>query len=767
MKTVMGLCLWLALGLISIFPVRADNAWAEWTDNAVNSNSVTVTFKYDGQPPEWAGVVVLTDGPGGKSKFEEAQQKWSEAARTNRMTALVPPPMPPDVDANAPVRWYPFTTNSLVLDLGPGDGRREIWIGFRRQGESQCQNWDAHHIIVQTSQPVIYITEPLNPFTSQPLMQLKGYCPVPIRGIYYDLLDQDGHVSKAHEQGLVNDQYYDPKLYRFTTNYFTCYDIVLTPGTNTIALRATDDAGNAIRTNFTFVFSTAGVVSGPRLTPEWPTDNAEISGSSFTVRGRSDDPSAQITALIVDPAGSVMRRTAEVERTGRYWIENIPLPAGRTYLTLVANNAAGYTTVMNLSVRQSQYLLAMDPVVPASKLWQAYLTITGTSSYDSAKYAIWVNDVKATTEANGRWHAENVPISPGGVATFDIKAVANDGHDESDEPDPLPTVPIVWGRETNGIQWGAYLSPGDTNHLNRHHFDFYLVNRSGTNMNFQWMRPAAPAGCVWELFDGAGQPVGQSKWGKLTQPVLATGLNWHHLDAKAVEQIDGVLPLVTNVPVRVASMDLEDWFLTEQWGKYCLRSSGQLYQIAADGRLVPMELPPVTTILTIEAQPSETVFYLRRLAAQGAFHWGAATGPLQVGLGYNTESTPAGKGREVVVYLMNGTTNARQDLVLPAPDQQFELSLQDASGNPVSRTELGAQQGKPLSLADQTQPLRPLPIAPKDVALVARFELDAYFKIAAAGTYRLTYQQRLFQIGANGTPENVLLPPVTVPVEIR
>ncbi|HZI32468.1 MAG TPA: hypothetical protein VFF11_09000, partial [Candidatus Binatia bacterium] len=363
--------------------------------------------------------------------------------------------------------------------------------------------------------------------------------------------------------------------------------------------------------------------------------------------------------------------------------------------------------------------------------------------------------------------AENVPTSPGGVATFDMTAKPKHGHDESDEPDPRPTVPIVWGDATNGVKWGVYLAPGDAQHLNRQHCDFYLLNDSGTNMNFLWMRPQAGALCNLTLRDSHGKAVPKSYWGKATGLPLATNLNLHRLGSNALEHIDGILPLMPHSPVHVSAVNLMDLFSDVPPGNYHLESAGRLYQIADDGSLVPAELPAVSVPVPVAWQPSELAFHLRRLRAKDEFTWGGNTNGLQAGVAHNFEPQEVGKGDEIEVYLMNATTNDLQNLILPAPGQQFAISLCDATGNEVRRTALGSQQGKPLSPDGDPVELRPIGLKAEDVSQCVRFNLNAYFEIKSPGRYRLTYQQRLYRVEPNGTLDGVILPEIELSVEIH
>jgi len=171
-------------------------------------------------------------------------------------------------------------------------------------------------------------------------------------------------------------------------------------------------------------------------------------------------------------------------------------------------------------------------------------------------------------------------------------------------------------------------------------------------------------------------------------------------------------------------------------------------------------------LLTIADQPSELVLHLNDLQTQGKFAWGGVTNLLRAGVAHDFEPQQIVKGDEIEVFLMNSSTNDLHDLLLPEQDQRFQISLFDSSGNEVPKTAFGAQQGKPLLMDAHAQGVTSVFIAVEDAVKCERFNLNAYFEIKTPGEYRLTYRQRLFQIKANGTPEGMTLPIVSVPVEI-
>ena len=757
--------------LLPMMLIFAGPAWAQMSirvESHTNQRHITIGLFPIQRIPEKMASLVLAKDPQEEWQKEQfkAMIEVENELKTNKNARFVPPramPEPSGPDFSKAI-WTSFKTN-MSVDLGEGDGKRTIWLGYKYQGEPNPE-WEGIEVTLQTTPPTIVILSPQPGVVSQPVIQLQGSNTMELKSVRYDVIGPNGNMTVRNQLGNSHGTRLDTDLQEYVADFFTCYDVSLEAGTNTIVLRCTDEAGNVVTTNLTYVFSTTEVTKGPGLTVDWPVNNDCISGSNFAVHGNSDDDTAKIVALIVNPGGEASKREALVERNGRYWVENIPLQEGRTYITLIANNAAGYSTVTNISNRKNHYQLTMDPV-PDSQLWQQTVTATGTGSLIYTNYVITVNGTKAIMDSSGRWKAENVPMTEGGVAIFNISAISKNGRYESNEPDPYPTVPITWGVETNGIKWGIYLAPGDTNHMNRQHCDFYVVNDTGTNMNFLWMRPKEESIYSLNLHDQAGTDVARSYLGKEKGQPLAANLDMRHLDVEAIGQIDGVLPLFTNVPVHVCSVDLLDQFSVGSAGEYRAQVVGRLYQIANDGKLNPLELPPVSMPVTIEDQPSELVFHLRDLQTKGNFVWGDPTNFLSVGIAHSLEPQRVGKGDEIEVFLMNSSTNDLHNLLLPAPDQQFAISLFDSLGNEVTKTALGAQQGIPLLMDAHAQGVNPVFIAARDAAKCERFNLDAYFEIKTAGKYRFTYQQRLYQIDTNGIPEGVTLPMVTVPIDIQ
>jgi hypothetical protein len=244
---------------------------------------------------------------------------------------------------------------------------------------------------------------------------------MPLAEIRYDVSNALGTVT--HELGNIYEHYLDTNTLQFTTDFFHCYDIRLANGLNSITLHATDPAGNAFTTNLNVTLDYS-VATKPVIQLAWPQDKMDICGDSFTLRGETEDASSTVTASITDSNGNTKVVKGIVERTGVLWVNNLPLHNGTNKLTLTVKNSAGFSSKTNISVTHSPFVLKMDPV--KDDLWLPKVTVTGFES--DGTYPVWVNGVKGTVHLNadgtGNWIVHDVPVTPGGVASFEMYAYA-------------------------------------------------------------------------------------------------------------------------------------------------------------------------------------------------------------------------------------------------------------------------------------------------------------------------------------------------------
>jgi len=351
-------------------------------------------------------------------------------------------------------RWMPFT-NSLTIDLGAGAGRRMIWIAAKWSNGSVSAT--GTHVRVHLTPPLIVITNPTTRVTSRPMIQLQGYSELPLQSIRYDVFN--GSQQVTNQQGFVNEQEMDCITVELTTNYFSCCDIDLAPGTNTIVLRCQDLAGRTATNVLTYVFSLEGAKTPPILSLDWPANGDKINGESFTIRGRLDNETARINA-VVSGAGQTNSCQGLVERNGHFWIEDLPLRPGENQVAITAIDAAGNSASTNLVVFKSDDILTIDPI-PEDQLWRPTVSVSGKVGPGNAD--VWVNGVKAELKANGVWIAQKVPVrSPnGGTAVFDVSSVPRTGAGAGATPNRPPAsqgdqlLSVAAGLGTNAFTLNA------------------------------------------------------------------------------------------------------------------------------------------------------------------------------------------------------------------------------------------------------------------------------------------------------------------------
>ena len=319
-----------------------------------------------------------------------------------------------DSTNSAGANWSVYTSTNVTANLGSAEGWHSVWVGLKGFSPASTQTWQWKRLKLDYTPPALSLLSPTLGVVSQPTLQLVGSCPEPLSRISYDLWNAAGF--QTNQQVLILNQFQNTNTWEFTTNTFQAFDVKLAIGTNLVTLHATDLAGNQTTTNLTFILDYSNKTNPPALQLAWPQDGAEISAGTFTLQGWTDDPTATVRAQVIGTNGIPSVYLGLVERTGKFWVDNVPLKNGTNVVALTLTDAVGHSTNKNISLTQSAVRVTMNPVTPASQLWQPTVNISGTIS--SLSYAVWVNGVKANNPGNGTWSATNVPVSPGGTAVF-------------------------------------------------------------------------------------------------------------------------------------------------------------------------------------------------------------------------------------------------------------------------------------------------------------------------------------------------------------
>jgi len=492
-------------------------------------------------------------------------------------------------------KWMPYSSN-VDLDLGESDGKKMADI----LGE-----WDDGTIMgsgvpitLLRSLPVIAVTNPPSLLTVQPLIQLNGYSDRPLGSIHFDVVNESGTYTVRNGQGFVTDHYFDRNSFESTTNYFTCFDIGLSRGTNTIVLRCTDNAGNVATTTVHYVFTTVGQTNPPVITLGWPTNGSYLGGEDISLSGQLDNPTATILGWITDSQGHTQVLEGLVETQGRYWFDHVRVPEGIGYVSLIAFDAATNSSATNFTIHRSHTEFKIDPV----PVIPPFGTVTVTGRIGRSNYAVWVNGVQAVVQPDGKWKAERVPVTPGSVASFHASGRPMDTNAPDPDVDTNPPPPICWGQATNQIQAGVYFPAPPTNQADGYACDLYIMNTSGSNQSLNWVRPKENARFIPYLYGRNGTNVPMTTRNEPLELLPNARMNIHHLGKREAGLIDGVLDLPANTPVRLASLHLADWFSLSP-GQYILDIGPQLFHVNEAGDLVPFDAARVETNITVVQQP--------------------------------------------------------------------------------------------------------------------------------------------------------------------
>jgi hypothetical protein len=313
--------------------------------------------------------------------------------------------------------WQPFTP-AMTLNLDEGNGLYNVLVGMRAAPADAPIVWHSAHAALYSVPLALAVTSPTSTTVSQPMIQVQGLANEALASLGYDVSNAAGIFT--NQTGFPTGQLFDTNLLAFTTNCFQCYDVSLMNGLNTITLHATDLDGNTATTNISITLDYSGDTTPPMFSVVWPPDGAQISGSQFTLQGQVDDPTATITAVIVDAGGNTNTVQGLVERDGTVWVNNLPLAAGANTLTVTATDAAGNASAVNQTLYQGNILITMNPL-SSDQLNQSTVTVTGIISDPS--YDMWVNGIEAYyVDDGGDWEADNVPVSAGGTAVFQMAA---------------------------------------------------------------------------------------------------------------------------------------------------------------------------------------------------------------------------------------------------------------------------------------------------------------------------------------------------------
>lgn len=284
---------------------------------------------------------------------------------------------------------------------------------------------------------------------------------------------------------------------------------------NLITVYATDLAGNATVTNFNV--NLVSDTNAPVVTLTWPQDGMQLTGTNFSIVGTMDDPSAAVTAAVVDASGNTNLYSGLVERNGQFWMDNLPLTGGTNQITLTAVDVWGNTNTSNFSVSQSVSNLTIDPV-DSSQVYLSAINVSGEVG-DSAA-SVWVNGTQAVNNGNGTWSATNVPVTTGGTASFRVSAYpsADEPSANTNNPGSNPVDPNAYSASEDVIKpprlyVGEYGQSWSWRFEEAQFSTAYWIDDASTNSsNLDWKDGAGGGEAVYQggAFTSYDPPLGQS-----------------------------------------------------------------------------------------------------------------------------------------------------------------------------------------------------------------------------------------------------------------
>ena len=262
---------------------------------------------------------------------------------------------------------------------------------------------------------IITITSPTVSTVSAPMIQLQGFANQNLSSLTFDVQNAAGTL--ANQTGYVTSRSWDPNLLAFRTSYFQCYDVALAQGLNQITVHATDTTGHTTTANVNFTLNNSGATT-PVVSTVWPPAGAKIGGNQVTLQGTLNDPTATVSATVVDADGNTRVVAGVVERNGNFWVDNLPLGSGANTVTLTAVNAVDNSkvNVTSFTLTGNDVGLTMDTL---DQFNQTTVDVNG--GIGDGSYSVTVNGMAANITADGvdsTWSATGVPVSLTGTADF-------------------------------------------------------------------------------------------------------------------------------------------------------------------------------------------------------------------------------------------------------------------------------------------------------------------------------------------------------------
>jgi len=314
---------------------------------------------------------------------------------------------------------FGMVRHHVRLDLGRSGGSKDVWFGFKGGGKPDA-TWTNVTLIYDQTTPPMVVFAPTNRVVSARDVQVHGYSKERLKSLYYRHFNEDGGLAARDEVNLYTGgrwSGFEPK--DLEDNQFS-FGLELLKGTNTVELSGTNRLGQAVSTNFVLLLDWSHDTNPPHLQLRYPASGMSMPESRFLADGRVDDPSADISAVVVS-GELTTNRFGSVQPHGdegpKFFINDVPLLGETNLLTITAMDLAGNETSTSIVV-QADVVVAYH----ALKLDHSRRIIERIGGWVRPGHRVLVNEQEATVEGTN-WSAVTIPMRSGDPEMFVVKAV--------------------------------------------------------------------------------------------------------------------------------------------------------------------------------------------------------------------------------------------------------------------------------------------------------------------------------------------------------
>lgn len=331
------------------------------------------------------GVITLKSGTPSLCSQVILQRSFGEAVR----------------DISAAV-WLPYPKNNQInITLPAADGNYEVWVGTKGRADDSTATWQCACVILDATAPALTCdtTGPgsLPGVVHNPSVLVTGHSEEALSKVTYSI------NSSEEFTGYVINNNYNVAGHKFDSSAFSCMEIGLAPGDNTILIKGYDLAGNVATITKTVNYQIP--TSSPSLAVNWPPNNANISGGHFAIAGNVSDSCTSVA--VSDENGNLVEAKLDPQNPQRFVAKGIPLLNGTRTYNITASDAAGHKTQSVLVITKStaEISIQFDP---------EHATISGSSSVSVT--GVTINGIAATMDGNQSWTANGIyPDMSGGL----------------------------------------------------------------------------------------------------------------------------------------------------------------------------------------------------------------------------------------------------------------------------------------------------------------------------------------------------------------